>query len=324
MLNILTRPPRVFFPGAATYYLKSVTKKILGKKRGPDAVLESLKRGLTELGVPFVINAKLERGQTVNVISNIEALKYAIKNKESSGVCKLIAGPNLVILPNEHNSLIASPHIDVILTVSPWVTDLYGKIIPTIIPKMRVWPAGVKIPQRASEFANKPIDGKTADDNEIQCLVFKKSVPENLYERVILTLTKKNIKYQVFEYGKFGQKGYFDALEANGRHFMIYLQESESQGIALQEAWIRDVPTLVWNKGSYTSSTGITVTGNVAAPFLSDEAGMLFKDADDFETALDAFMHMMSGGKYHPREYCLRELTDKISAEIYVQAIGLR
>ncbi len=325
MLNILTRPPKIWFPGSARYFSKWLIKKILNKKRGPDGVLESLKRGLNELRFPFVINAPLQKGQIVHVISNMEALKYAVAHKESVGISKLVAGPNLVVLPDERDSLLASTLIDIVLTVSPWVTDLYGKIIPSLIPKMHIWPAGVQMPDANAYMSDSP---SNIDQNFI-CIVFKKKVPVNIYEKAIHALDEKKIKYKVFVYGTFKQKEYFDALSSiSGRNgFMIYLQESESQGIAFQEAWIRNVPTLVWNKGSYTSTTGINVTGNVGAPFLTDEAGMLFSGISDLDAALDAFILKKDAADpsnaFHPREYCLQSLTDKASAQTYLRATGL-
>lgn len=328
MLNILTRPPTPFFAGAPRYFLKWALRKALGKKRGPDAVLESLKRGLNQIGRPFVINAPLQKGQTVNVISNIAALRYAIARKRSSGIDRLVAGPNLVVLPDEHDSLLASPDIDIVLAVSPWIMELYGKIVPALIPKMYIWPAGVQEPSEASNLSVVPHrEGGAELDQNFRCIIFKKKVPEVLHAKIIQVLDEKRIRYAVFEYGTFKQADYFAALESiagiGNRGFMIYLQESESQGIALQEAWIRNVPTLVWNKGSYTSTTGISVTGNVAAPFLTDEAGMLFSDAKHFESALDSFIHRVSAGDYRPGEYCRKNLTDKASAEAYLLAIGL-
>lgn len=319
-LNILTRPPKLFFPGAGRYFVKWAIKKMLNKKRGPDGVLESLKRGLHEIGQPFLMNAPLEKGQMVNVISNIEALRYAIAHKQEAGIARLIAGPNLIVLPDEHDSLLANPQIDIVLTVSPWISELYGKIIPALIPKMHIWPAGVQVPALPAHAISNPNSG-TPSDLKNTFIVFKKKVPNDIYEKVINVLKSRNLEYEVFEYGTFKQSEYFAALDANGmtEHVhVIYLQESESQGIALQEAWIRNVPTLVWNNGSYTSTTGVTVTGNVAAPFLTDEAGMTFSGMQDFEAVFDTFIMSKS---FSPRSYCLRELTDKASAEIYLKAI---
>lgn len=314
MLNILTRPPKTFFKGAGTYYLKQIAKKILNKKRGPDGVLDSLKRGLDELGFPFVMNAKIEKGQTVSVLSNIEALRHAIEKKRQIGFDTLVAGPNLIVYPDEHDGLLASPEIDIVLAVSPWVEELYGKIIPALSPKMKIWPAGVKVPP---ESADEKKEGSP-------CIVFRKKAPALLYEKVIKSLDEKGIAHVTFEYGRFKQREYFDALRI--APFMIYLQESESQGIALQEAWIRNVPTLAWNKGSYSTPSGITVTGNVAAPFLTPDAGMLFEDekgsGEGFGGALDAFVRNIDAGAYSPREYCQKTLSDKASAEAYLRAIG--
>lgn len=316
-LIILTHPPGFLFKGFVSYWLKRFARKLLGRIRGPEGVLRSLTRGLDELSQPFFINKKPEKGDTVHVLSNTEALRYAIREKGAGRIGKLIAGPNLVVMPGDHDMILAAPVIDRILIVSPWVRDIYQYMLPEVIKKSAIWPAGVQIPNEFHDKRHSP------EKDGLSCILFIKNAPAEIVNDVKKTLHSHNISVTPFIYGTFKQQRYFDALLRVD--FMVYLQESESQGIALQEAWARDIPTLVWNKGSYAFPTGQgsshAVVGNVAAPFMTDEAGMLFEK--DFGTALSAFIgKMRSETPFAPRQYCETHLSDKASAQTYLNIIS--
>lgn len=305
MLRLLTRPPKLFFPGCFRYHLKTIARKMLGLRRGPDGVLLSLMRGLDLIGCPYSLNTKPDQGDQVNVLSNIDALRWAIDAKRGGKISKLIAGPNLVILPDEHGSILASPEIDSILATSQWVKDLYAAALPGAEHKISIWPAGIRIPA---------ID---ASQERSGCIVFKKTVEEKLCREVIAMLESMSIPFTVIEYGKFSQKRYFDLLKKS--RFMIYLQETESQGIALQEAWGHDVPTLVWNRGYFKSPDGRVIRGNTSAPFLTEKSGMLFGSKEEFGEKLTEFLSRLE--TFEPREYCANTLSDRSSAEIYARIL---
>lgn len=306
MLNILTRPPKIFFKGALKYYVARVAT-VFGRVRGPTSVLISLKRGLSEISCLHKTNAPLNANQIVHVASNIEALRYAIKAKKVGRIKKLVAGPNLVIFPNDHEGIIKSPEIDGYLVPSIWVKEMYKKISPVLGDKIHLWPAGVSIPDQYKK-----------NTSPQRVLIFRKNIPSDLYQSIISILLKHNIKIEVLKYGIFTQKKYFKAL----RHadFMVYLQEVESQGLALQEAWARNIPTLVWNKGEYTYPNGITVTGNVSAPYMTEHCGVLFTGKTDFEEKLKIFLRKFES--FEPRKYCEEELSDKASATKYVKILS--
>jgi hypothetical protein len=329
MIIILTRPPKIFFKGAVTYWLKAFARKALGKTRGPEGVLQSLKRGLSELSVSYRINARPgpTATDTVHVISNIEALHYAIKEKRAGRIAKLIAGPNLVVSPNEHDNVLASPEIDALLIVSPWVMEIYKQDLPQMMYKAHIWPAGVRIPPThdASDSRSAPHDKKH------HCIVFMKNAPQQLFDNIVAHLKAQNIDMTILTYGDFKQQDYFAALRRTD--FVVYLQEFESQGIALQETWAHDVPTLVWNKGRYETVTGHAILGNVAAPYLTDETGMLFgnsesveESTEDFRRVLPEFLARLGPedrpGIFSPRTYCLEHLSDKASAKTYLDIVS--
>jgi hypothetical protein len=307
MLNILTRPPKIFFKGALKYYAAYLAT-FLGRVRGPASVVASMQRGLAQISYPFTMNRQAKPGEIVHVVSNIEALRFAINAKRSGKIKGLIAGPNLVVLPTDHDKIAESPEIDAFLVPSVWVRDMYVRLSPALMNKMHIWPAGVAMPEQYKQISPSPKN----------CLLFRKTAPDHIYQHVLETLSQNHIEVKELHYGNFSQKKYFSSLET--ADFMIYLQEIESQGLALQEAWARNIPSLVWNKGTFTFKEGVKVEGNLAAPLLTPEAGILFGGTDDFREKLDQFLHRF--GRFNPRGYCERELSDKASAAKYVKILG--
>ena len=85
--------------------------------------------------------------------------------------------------------------------------------------------------------------------------------------------------------------------------FMVYLTESESQGIALHEAWMAGVPTLVWNRGFYFYKGYRWQDEKIPAPYLTPECGSFFKDEIDFENRLGVFLKDYQN--FAPRPYSL-------------------
>lgn len=315
MLVILTRPPKIFFTGALLYFVKWGLKTLLGKQRGADVVFASLKRDLNLRGINYKLNKTPEAGDTLHVISNIEALKWAIDFKQTTSTTKtrLIAGPNLVIIPTDNDSILASSEIDKIILNSEWTKEFYSRELRTVKDKISIWPAGVVIPEMS-------LQGRMSEKLEKDiCLLFIKSVPREIEEKAIQGLAEKKIPTNVIRYGHYKQIDYFEALTKST--FMIYLQEVESQGIALQEAWARNIPTLIWNKGSFTYPTGQVVTGNIASPFLNPASGMFFEGERDFKQKLEIFLTSMHAGTFTPRQYCIDNLSDNASAEIYVKIL---
>ena len=144
--------------GGLFYRLKSLTKKLLKKdSRGPEAVKNSLTSGLTELGVEFLINKKIENiCEVACVLSGRKTLLWALEQKKIGKIKKLVAGPNIVISPNDFGGLIKNPLIDVIVVPSQWVKDYFVKLAPGITNRLVVWPAGVTVP--ILEASNKTID----------------------------------------------------------------------------------------------------------------------------------------------------------------------
>jgi hypothetical protein len=280
-------------------FWKWLVKKAIKKYSGPDAVLDSLIRGLTELNIPFEINPLKPKYSTIHVLSGVEELKDAIKHKKINQT--LIAGPTIVTTPDDQDKILLDNKIDIILTPSKWVTDLYVSLFPELNKKILSWPAGVEIP---SENYKKNGD----------ILLFKKNISNEVFEKVKKVLDEQKVHYSIFEYGKFSHKDYIEKLKSIS--YMIYLQKSESQGIALQEAWAYNVPTLVYQNTTWTYKTHTWNDLSLSAPYLTSQSGLFFS----LETFKDIMLKLKTY-TFEPKEYCLNKLSDLQSAKILVNII---
>jgi hypothetical protein len=312
MLTILTKPSGIhpFNSEWAKYY----AGKITGKRRGPEMVAQSLSRGLCELNVahqlnPFFINFT-KNGETIHVINGAKTLKWALTFKKTGKIKKLIVGPAISVVPADHDSILSNPLIDKIVFPGQWTKDFFASIDPSFKEKIEIWPAGVQ--SKVTVSSRKNGIG----------IVYAKFITPEMKKNIIDRLDTRKMKYEIFEYGTFKQADYFAALEKSD--WMIYLSPSESQGIALQEAWIRDVPTLVWDVGVWNYKTAEKTyswkTPLVSAPYLSSESGMAFSNTAGFSDACAQFMQNISS--FSPRAYCMKALTDIKIAKRFLEIIG--
>lgn len=294
MISIYTRTNKIF----SKERIKWEIKKLFGKKSGPSMVLESLINGLKELEEPFLLNPVRPQG-TVHVLSGTEALRDGINWKKENKIKKLIAGPNLVTSPKESDEILLSKEIDIILQPSQWVKDFYLKECPELDQKIKIWHSGSKkIPNQSTR--------------ENFCLIYFKNYGEENLNSIIETLKNKKIDFKVLKYGSFAQKEYFDLLKKSS--FVIYLSKSESQGLALQEAWIRNVPTLVLESSNWSDHENNWTDDKINAPYQTEDYGYFFNEFN-LEEKINLVKNL------NPKEKSIMEFSNKASAKLYLNII---
>jgi predicted HAD superfamily phosphohydrolase YqeG/glycosyltransferase involved in cell wall biosynthesis len=149
------------------------------------------------------------------------------------------------------------------------------------------------------------------------CIIYSKNADEKLFNKLIEILWTYKLPIVVSHYGQFRQEEYFRLLKK--ARMLVYLSTHESQGIALNEAWMAGVPTLVWNRGFFQYQDKRFEDDSVGAPYLSPECGLSFKDDSDFERKLIEFLEKYDS--FHPREYSLAHFTNAIAARKYLDII---
>lgn len=280
-------------------------KKFFGKSgRGPEAVFSSLTKGLNELGIDYQVNQIASVPiDTACVLSGVSALRWAIGQKQKGRVKKIIAGTNIVVTPDEVDGILKSPEIDKILVPGLWVKDFYISQAPELSSKIYIWAAGVDVPPAGDE------------KKEFDFLIFVKNYGP-IFNAIIEYLENKPYKFKVMAYGKFKQANYFEALKT--AKYLIYLSESESQGLAMFEAWARNIPTLVWERG-FMQYGKYRFEGTTATPYLTEQTGMKFKDFEEFKQVLPEFINK----KFSPRQWVENNATNRIAAQKYLEIINV-
>ena len=286
--------------------LKNIIRKLFWWKiYGPIGVLKSLDRGFQALkkegiNLTFNINPPItEIYPIVFVLRGADTLSYAISLKKKWIIKKLYAGPNISV-PKDKHDIWFHPAVDQIIVPSQRVFDYHCSLGEKIWERMQICPAGVE-------------DLGISSKRKKTLIVFKKTCPEALSNQILEYLQKKEISYHLLEYGKFTPADYQYLI--NQSRAMIYLQESETQGLALQEAWMKDLPSYVWDRW-YRQYQDRHWEGNqISCPYLTKECGECFHDFAEFEEKFPQFWQKTLDGNFHPRAYCLQELSDKVCAK---------
>jgi hypothetical protein len=286
--------------------LKNHAKKILGAgTRGPQAVVASLERGLNELKIDFEINKVLPKSPAaVGILNGRQTLRWALRQKQQGKITRIVAGPNIVVTPFDYNNLILDPNLDTYLVPAQWSKDWWSSLAPQFGNKIKLWPAGVK-------------DRGVLKNPNGFCLVYRKFVSDELYEIIIQTLKQYGISYKTVTYGKFYYSDFLEALKRS--RFMLYLSPLESQGLALHDAWMADVPTLVYNSGVMHYQKYTWEAPNLSAPYLTSACGSFFIGKAEFKAALLEFLKREKD--FTPRQYSLENFTDRICAKHYLDLI---
>lgn len=228
-----------------------------------------------------------------------EVLEYAIRLKKYGLIKKIIAGPNIAILPEEIINIKNHHLIDLYIQPSEWVIKWWEKLYPQFPIPIKSWYAGVN-----TNFwkinKNKNIEKNIA--------LYKKRVPENFFLECKNYLESKGFNIEIINYGFYTTKEYKKYLENNS--CIIHFVDQESQGISLAEAWSTDTPTIVWNPGDFIINGKINYNGS-SAPYLTKETGEFFKDIQEFKDIFDKW----NPSKYNPRKWVIENMSDEICAQ---------
>jgi hypothetical protein len=138
LYNTIVHQYRRFLP----YRLRGPDPETVGGHYG---VTRSLVAGLRSIGADFAYAPTLDRtkARVAIVLAGLTELRAAIAWKRRGGCQKLVAGPNVVELPNHADGILLSPEIDRVVVASDKVRREYESIASSLRGKIVVWPAGV-------------------------------------------------------------------------------------------------------------------------------------------------------------------------------------
>ncbi|OUO93792.1 hypothetical protein [Cloacibacillus sp. An23] len=239
------------------------------------------------------------RKETVGSVAYVpcswRVLRDVIKWKRSGVVDKLIAGPMICHEgPSEHGWIVTSDALDCYFLASEWVRAAYMnecRDAGRVIKNLRVYAAGV------DENLWLPLDMK---DNSAmrRALVYIKRSDKNAPD-VSGFLERAGFEVRTLEYGTYVPGDYKELLE--WCDFMVVLGGSETQGLALTQAWSMNRPTFVYE------SEDVLARGRDAAPYITPSTGAKWHDFDELRHGLAILPEC------EPRQWVLENQTNTIA-----------
>lgn len=295
MLTIITRSSSPL----TIEYWKWFARLLLRKRRGPSSVVDSLIRGLKIKRVSYILDGLHSTHGDVLVLSGVQAMERAIADKKLGEIGRLIIGPNIPFITDPSAKAYKDDAVDIILVPSKWIAEWIAESAPRSASKIRIWPSGVSI-SGASTRSGPPV-------------IYLKNSSAEEAGSILSTIRELGINPTVLTYGTFTQEEYYASLRV--APYLVCLGGSESQGLALQEAWARDVPTFVRHVSTCEVANTVRKSETIAAPYLSNESGGFFKNTQELRALIDR------AAAYTPKQYCDTHLSDEASVDILLKII---
>lgn len=284
------------------YYLDIFGFYKILKFSGHPVVVECLEQGSKKLGLNFNFYKYDNNFNEISIVnSGIENLELCIKKKKEGKIKFIAAGPNLVVLPNEHNSILSSEFIDIVITPSKWVSQFYINVEPKLSTKIYEWYSGID--------HNYWIDKKKKRRFITFYLKYSAGpIPKNILDYINFV---KALGYlpKIVEYSKYNGRKYKKIL--NESILVVYFSNHESQGLATAEAWSCNTPTLIWNNQE-TQINDFKIKSS-CCPYLTKECGDFFNDLDEFKEIFNKSLSNYS--KFKPRQWIINNMTFKLSVK---------
>ncbi|MBL4592443.1 MAG: hypothetical protein JKX68_01350 [Flavobacteriales bacterium] len=307
MITILTEPSfntsYASLKSIKTFIKSKIFNISLPKYAGHYAVVRSLLNGLDKNKQAYNYNpTKTSKiASHVHVLAGVNTLKAAIQLKQQGKISRLTAGPNIVISSADENGIIGSKEIDRYLVNSDWTISAYLLDNPKLINKIDKWAAGIDA---------KKWDIKKIESNKSVAVFYNKRPEHHLYEYCKRKAIEQGFEVVEIICGSFTHQELKNALQEAS--VVVYFVEQESQGIALQEIWATNTPTLVWNPEVWMyKNVNYACT---SAPYLTDKTGAFFKTNKDF----DLLIQKPLSSNFEPRKWVLENMTDEICAKNFI------
>ena len=181
-----------------------------------------------------------------------------------------------------------------LLVPSDWVVPILEARLNIPIEKIKVWPAGID-----TEY------WRPKNRMAKKVLIYCKYDTSQELDAVTEYLKSVRIEYLVLNYGSYSQNSFKKSL--NECLAAIWLCGTESQGIAMMQAWSMDVPTLVRRKSNFKDEVTGKEFESSSAPYLTKLTGAFsvteHMGVDDVKTFL------LNLDRYEPRRYVIENFT---------------
>ena len=253
---------------------------------GPIEVLRSISKSIIDNG-----GSDFKEGEKNWVVSgNLEKISRQLRKRDFE--VPTLLGPNIEF--EKYSKLLAQFKRCYLLVPAAWVTPILEARLNIPKEKIKIWAAGIDTEHW------KPRNGIA---NKV--LIYRKHDTSQEIDVVTDYLNSAGVRYIILNYGSYSQNRFRKLLSESVA--AIWLCGTESQGIAMMQAWSMGVPTLVRRRSHFKDE----VTGGnfdaSSAPYLTELTGSF--SVTDRLTANDVKNFLNGLEKYEPRRYVLENFT---------------
>lgn len=266
------------------------------QENGPGKVVQNLMAGLNLSNIDFTINQPLKDHN-----QNLALQWNDILNDEYDEKT-LIIGPNICVIPVE-NKFVMNKKYKKILVPSLWVKNLYLRWIPDEL--IKIWPVGIN--QNKFAPSNNP-------NHAFDCLIYFKRRPEIDLAKAVKILKKHNQTFEVIRYGEYTEYEFLDKLYSCKYVFVI--DNTESQGIALQEVMSCNKPIFCWDVEKWVDYGIEHSIEATSLPYWNNTIGTKTHIESELDEKFSYFLNNLF--TFNPRKFILENLNlEKQAIELY-------
>ena len=267
------------------------TSHLQGRMSGPMKVIQNLVQSLEDCGIKYAVNEEVYKHNFFLHWDpyHVEVYKN-IKNKES-----LLVGPQVWPFAPEFKQL---TEYGKIVAPSWWVKDKLEKYFN--ITKCLIWPVAIYKPD-----IQRPVI-------ENDCLIYHKNRSQEDLDYIKELLERRRLTYTQLQYGSYTQDNFRQALSAC--KFCVIIDNTESQGIAIEEMMAAGKPLFVWDTPIWDHMGQEYAVPASSVPYWSYECGEKTLKKDALDLSLDHFLGRLT--TYNPRAYVDRKLSPEATVKI--------
>lgn len=279
---------------------------------GHQPLRTNLIKGLHAAGIEFELSDQLSLNQSnVGLLAGVKLLRE-LNQERNLNIENIVVGPNLFLTPKGFDSELQNKLVKAIVVPAQWVADYWSREMPEISHKIVIWTVGVDFNYW------QPLALKQETSNS-KVIIYVKSQDDLLVNEVKLLLKKSGFLFSIITYGCYSEEHYRKELQSSVA--LIYIGKSESQGIALLEAWAMNVPTFVYNAKeamviqSEAGAIYLQENNYSTAPYLTEERGLFWNTTSELQSHLSAI------AKFAPRSNSEMFSAEKCAIE-YARLFG--
>ena len=259
--------------------------------RGPTKVVKNLLQALSDCDISYSDNKEVYDRNIFLGWDDVTLASYnSLQNKDN-----VLIGPQIWPWDPRWEYLKEIQYTKVIAP-SHWVENKLNKFWPEV--RTGVWPAPIYTPDIENNI-------------KYDCLVYYKNRSEQDISSIVQFLNQKGVSFVGLQYGNYNPNDFRECLSEV--KYCLIVDNTESQGIAIQEMMAVNKPMLVWDVKEWDHMGETYKVPATSVPYWSEDCGEKFYELSELDDTFERFCANID--RYNSKKLVDSELSNKISVK---------